>query len=83
MVQLYTELVYSIGHISRIFSLSYVTLSTFAEERKDKEFDMKANSSTARSKIEYNEEVKALRVEIAHLKNNWIMPRLKQNCIMK
>lgn len=51
VIRLYTELGYSIGHISRVFSLSYVTvkrwLAIFVEENKDKEFAMKANTSTA------------------------------------
>lgn len=72
VIRLYTELGYSIGHISRVFSLSYVTvkrwLAIFAEENKDKEFAMKVNSSTAESHTESNEEIKALKAEIAHLK---------------
>lgn len=72
VIRLYTELGYSIGHISRVFSLSYVTvkrrLAIFAEENKDKEFAMKANTSTAGSHTESNEEIKALKAEIAHLK---------------
>lgn len=72
-VQLYTELDYSIEHISRIFSFSYITvkrwLDIFAEYSKEKEFVMKANSSIARSKIKYyNEEIKALKAGIANLK---------------
>ena len=48
VIRLYTELGYSIGHISRIFPLSYGTvkrwLSIFAEEeRKDNESAMKKN----------------------------------------
>lgn len=72
VIRLYTELGYSIGHISRVFSLSYVTvkrwLAIFAEENKDKEFAMKVNSSTVGSHTESNEEIKALKAEIAHLK---------------
>ena len=54
VIRLYTELGYSIGHISRIFPLSYGTvkrwLSIFAEEeRKDNESAMKKKSSTTQT----------------------------------
>lgn len=49
VIRLYTKFGYSIGHISRIFSLSYDTvkrwLSIFAEEHKDNEYSMKTKSS--------------------------------------
>lgn len=49
VIRLYTEFGYSIGHISRIFSLGYGTvkrwLSIFAEEHKDNESSMKTKSS--------------------------------------
>lgn len=45
VVRIYAKFGYSIEYISRIFSLSYVTvkhwLAIFAEESKDKEFAIK------------------------------------------
>ena len=57
VIRLYTELGYSIGHISRIFPLSYGTvkrwLSIFAEEeRKDNESAMKKKSSTTQNHMD-------------------------------
>ena len=57
VIRLYTELGYSIGHISRIFPLSYGTvkrwLSIFAEEeRKDNESVMKKKSSTTQNHMD-------------------------------
>ena len=57
IIRLYTELGYSIGHISRIFPLSYGTvkrwLSIFAEEeRKDNESAMKKKSSTTQNHMD-------------------------------
>ena len=69
VIRLYTELGYSIGHISRIFPLSYGTvkrwLSIFAEEeRKDNESAMKKKSSTPQNHMDTNEEIKALKAQI-------------------
>ena len=54
VIRLYTELGYSIGHISRIFPLSYGTvkrwLSIFAEEER------KDNESAMKKKVIYNSE---------------------------
>ena len=57
VIRLYTELGYSIGHISRIFPLSYGIvkrwLSIFAEEeRKDNESAMKKKSSTTQNHMD-------------------------------
>ena len=57
VIRLYTVLGYSIGHISRIFPLSYGTvkrwLSIFAEEeRKDNESAMKKKSSTTQNHMD-------------------------------
>ena len=57
VIRLYTVLGCSIGHISRIFPLSYGTvkrwLSIFAEEeRKDNESAMKKKSSTTQNHMD-------------------------------
>ena len=57
VIRLYTVLGYSIGHISRIFQLSYGTvkrwLSIFVEEeRKDNESAMKRKSSTTQNHMD-------------------------------
>lgn len=71
VIRLYTEFGYSIGHISRIFSLSYGTvkrwLSIFAEENKDKESTMKTKTSTPQNHVDANEEIRALKAQISRL----------------
>lgn len=71
VIRLYTEFGYSIGHISRIFSLSYGTvkrwLSIFAEENKDKESAMKTKPSTPQNHVDANEEIRALKAQISRL----------------
>lgn len=71
VIRLYTEFGYSIGHSSRIFSLSYGTvkrwLSIFAEEHKDKESTMKTKPSTPRNHVDANEEIRALKAQISRL----------------
>ena len=81
-IRLYTELGYSIGHISRIFPLSYGTvkrwLSIFAEEeRKDNESAMKKKSSTPQNHMDTNEEIKALKAQIARSERNFNNARIK------
>ncbi len=71
VIRLYTEFGYSIGHISRIFSLSYGTvkrwLSIFSAENKDNESVMKTKSYTSQNYIDANEEIKALKAQISRL----------------
>ena len=81
VIRLYIELGYSIGHISRIFPLSYGTvkhwLSIFAEERKDNESAMKKKSSTTQSNMDTNEEIKALKAQITRLEKDLGNARIK------
>lgn len=81
VIRLYTELGYSIGHISRIFPLSYGTvkrwLSIFSEERKDNESAMKKKSSTTQNHMDTNEEIKALKAQIARSERNFNNARIK------
>ena len=81
VIRLYTELGYSIGHISRIFPLSYGTvkrwLSIFSEERKDNESAMKKKSSTPQNHMDTNEEIKALKAQIARSERNFNNARIK------
>lgn len=81
VIRLYTELGYSIGHISRIFPLSYGTvkrwLSIFAEERKDNESAMKKKSSTPQNHMDTNEEIKALKAQITRLEKDLDNARIK------
>ena len=81
VIRLYTELGYSIGHISRIFPLSYGTvkrwLSIFAEERKDNESAMKKKSSTTQNHMDTNEEIKALKAQITRLEKDLDNARIK------
>ena len=82
VIRLYIELGYSIGHISRIFPLSYGTvkrwLSIFAEEeRKDNESAMKKKSSTPQNHMDTNEEIKALKAQIARSERNFNNARIK------
>ena len=82
VIHLYTELGYSIGHISRIFPLSYGTvkhwLSIFSEEgRKDNESTMKKKSSTTQSHMDTNKEIKALKTQITRLEKNLDNARIK------
>lgn len=67
--RLYTEFGYSIGHISRIFSLCYGTvkrwLSIFAEENK--ESTMKTKPSTPQNHVDANEEIRTLKAQISRL----------------
>lgn len=85
VIRLYTELGYSVWHISRISPLSYGTvkrwLSIFAEEeRKENESVMKKKSSTTQSHMDTNEEIKALKTQITRLEkdldNTWIKAEL-------
>ena len=81
VIRLYIELGYSIGHISRIFPLSYGTvkrwLSIFSEERKDNESAMKKKSSTPQNHMDTNEEIKALKAQIARSERNFNNARIK------
>ena len=82
VIRLYTELGYSIGHISRIIPLSYGTvkrwLSIFAEEeRKDNESAMKKKSSTTQNHMDTNEEIKALKAQITRLEKDLDNARIK------
>ena len=81
VIRLYTELGYSIWHISRIFPLSYGTvkrwLSIFSEERKDNESAMKKKSSTPQNHMDTNEEIKALKAQIARSERNFNNARIK------
>lgn len=81
VIRLYTELGYSIGHISRIFPLSYGTvkrwLSIFAEECKENESAMKKKSSTTQSNMDTNEEIKALKAQITRLEKDLDNARIK------
>lgn len=81
VIRLYTELGYSIGHISRIFPLSYGTvkrwLSIFSEERKDNESAMKKKSSTPQNHMDTNEEIKALKAQIVRSERNFNNARIK------
>ena len=81
VIRLYTELGYSIGHISRIFPLSYGTvkrwLSIFSEERKDNESAMKKKSSTPQNHMDTNEEIKALKAQITRLEKDLDNARIK------
>ena len=74
VIRLYTELGYSIGHISRIFPLSYGTvkrwLSIIAEECKENESAMKKKSSTTQNHMDTNEEIKALKAQITRLEKD-------------
>lgn len=69
VIRLYTEFGYSIGHISRIFSLCYGTvkrwLSIFAEENK--ESTMKTKPSTPQNHVDANEEIRTLKAQISRL----------------
>ena len=80
VIRLYTELGYSIGHISRIFPLSYGTvkhwLSIFPKERKDNEIAMKKKSSTPQNHMDTNEEIKALKAQITR-SERFNDPRIK------
>lgn len=87
-IRLYTELGYSIGHIPRIFPLSYGTvkrwLSIFAEEeRKDNESTMKKKSSTTQNHMDTNEEIKVLKAQITRLEKDLDNARIKPSYIMK
>ena len=66
----------------RIFLLSYGTvkrwLSIFAEEeRKDNESAMKKKSSTTQNHMDTNEEIKALKAQIARSERNFNNARIK------